>query len=67
MKLKIMSKNNRHNDLEVRFNKNCTAHSPARCASCKERNETMKILLANKEKVNPQIAHLVFCRHTGQT
>jgi hypothetical protein len=33
----------------------------------KKRNETMKILLANKEKANPQIAHLQFTRANAQT
>ena len=32
----------------------------------RKRNETMKILLANKEKTNPQIAHLQFVRANAQ-
>jgi hypothetical protein len=32
----------------------------------KKRNETMKILLENKENANPQIAHLQFARATAQ-
>jgi len=32
-----------------------------------KRNETMKILLANKEKASPQIAHLQFARAYAQT
>ncbi|NOY38552.1 MAG: hypothetical protein GXO83_13380 [Chlorobi bacterium] len=32
----------------------------------KERNETMKILLANKENANAQIAHLQFAQADTQ-
>ena len=35
IKIKIMSKNKRHNDLEMKCNKTRAAHSPDRCVQAK--------------------------------
>ena len=60
IKMKLINIIKRHNKLEMKYKEIRTAHSQVHCASCKKRNETMKILLANKENTTAQIAHLVF-------